>query len=410
MRVIIVTDEFVITGGCAKVALQCLEASLEAGLETAVLVGDDGKDILERFPQVKTVALGEIPLRDSQKISDVVTKTYNQRAHEAMKSLLDWAGPDAVVHVHGWSQILSPSIFYALSKSPARVLVTAHDFFLNCPNGGLINYNSGEICRVQPMSMACLGSNCDKRSYTHKLWRFNRQLVQAGAGDDFWSKVGVILVHENMAGYYGGSPLREFLTLRTPSEPLTRAQFNPWENQQITFLGRMTWEKGVRTLAEALNLTQKAAVLIGRGPLQEEIKTTLPHCQIKGYLSDEEVSQEATRSRYFIMPSRMPEPYGLVAAEAIMSGLPVIVSSNSLNAEEIGREGAGLVFQSGDAESLAAAIRRMDDDGLVKELSLGARAYSGKITLSKEGWAEALVNIYKGLAKFGPAERELMHG
>ncbi len=410
MRVIIATDEFVITGGCAKVALQCLEASLAAGLETAVLVGDDGKDVFDRFPGIKTIALNEPALRDSQAVGDVLGKTFNLRAYNAMKRLLDWAGPDAVVHVHGWSQILSPSIFYALARSSARVLVTAHDFFLNCPNGGLINYKSGEICRAKPMSMACLASNCDKRSYSHKLWRFNRQLVQGAAGDAFWSKVGVILVHENMEGYYDGSPFREFLTLRTPSEPLTRAVFDPWTNHQITYLGRMTWEKGVRTLAEALNITQKPAVLIGRGPLQDEIKTALPHCQIKGYLSDEEVAQEAAHSRYFIMPSRMPEPYGLVAAEAIMSGLPVIVSSNSLNAEEIGREGAGLVFRSGDAQSLAEAIRRMDDDGMVKALSLGARAYAHKITLSKEGWAKALIGIYKGQAEFHPMAKELLHG
>jgi glycosyltransferase involved in cell wall biosynthesis len=271
VRVIIATDEFVITGGAAKVALQCLEACVDKGLETAVLVGDSGKEVTTHFPQLKTIALNEVPLRDSQQVGDMLGKTFNLKAYNAMKALLEWGGPDVVVHVHGWSQILSPAIFYALAQHKARVLVTAHDFFLNCPNGGLINYKSGEICTTKPMSMACLTSNCDKRSYAHKLWRFNRQLAHNGVGDAFWSRVGVILVHENMEPYYAGSPLREFLTLRTPSEPLTRKKFNPWENRNTVFLGRMTWEKGVRTLSDALNLTQKSAILIGRGPLQAEI-------------------------------------------------------------------------------------------------------------------------------------------
>ena len=305
MRVIIATDEFVITGGAAKVALQCLEACVEQGVEVGVLVGDCGKEITSRFPQLKTIALNEVPLRDSQQMGDMLDKTFNPRAHNAMKALLEWGGPDVVVHVHGWSQILSPSIFYALSQHSAQVMVTAHDFFLNCPNGGLINYKSGEICTLTPMSMNCLASDCDKRSYKHKLWRFNRQLVHNGAGEAFWAKVGVILVHENMEPYYAGSPLRRFLTLRTPSEPLTRKQFNPWENKNIVFLGRMTWEKGVRTLSEALNLTQKSATLIGRGPLQAEIAASLPQCQIKGYLPDEEVTEIASSARYFIMPSRI---------------------------------------------------------------------------------------------------------
>ena len=89
-----------------------------------------------------------------------------------------------------------------------------------------------------------------------------------------------------------------------------------------------------------------------------------------------------------------------------MSGLPVIVSSNSLNAEEIGANNAGLVFKSGDAQSLAEAISRMDDDALVKDLSLGARAYAQKITLSKSDWVDALIDIYAGRTAFSNSEQK----
>ncbi len=40
-------------------------------------------------------------------------------------------------------------IFYALAKHKAKVIVTAHDFFLSCPNGGLINFQSGSVCKHQ---------------------------------------------------------------------------------------------------------------------------------------------------------------------------------------------------------------------------------------------------------------------
>ncbi|MET3853422.1 glycosyltransferase family 4 protein [Rhizobium sp. OAE497] len=162
------------------------------------------------------------------------------------------------------------------------------------------------------------------------------------------------------------------------------------------FLGRMTWEKGVRTLGEALRMTGQAATLIGRGPLLEEMQKTLPHCWVPGWLDDATVAKLAGEARVFIMPSRMPEPYGLVAAEAIMSGIPLIVSSNALISEEIAANGAGLVFKSGDAASLADALNKVKSDSLVQKLTEGARAFGQKIAPSRQEWDQRMIAIYTG--------------
>jgi glycosyltransferase involved in cell wall biosynthesis len=400
MRLILVNDVSIVRGGATKVALQCLEASRDAGLSCAILVGDDGEGLKPRFAGIRTVALGERPLRDGPTVSDVMAKNYNRRAYQAMEGLLRESDEETVVHVHGWSQILSPSIFYALARHEAKVIVTAHDFFLNCPNGGLINFHSGDVCDIKPLSAACLATNCDKRNYLHKLWRFRRALTQQGVGDAFWSRVGIVLAHENMEAHLRTGPLQHFTTLRTPTEPLTRAPVEAWRNRRTVFLGRMCWEKGVRTLADALNSTGRTATLIGRGPLLAEMQRALPHCYVPGWLSDEEVAEIAGQARVFVMPSRMPEPYGLVAAEALMSGIPVIVSSSALIAREVESSGAGLVFASGDAGSLAQKLAETDDDRLMQRLSEGALALGRRIAPSRAEWGRRMVDIYLGRAGF----------
>jgi glycosyltransferase involved in cell wall biosynthesis len=400
MRLILINDVSVVRGGATKVALQCLEAGREAGLTCAALVGDDGEGLKERFAGMRIVALGERPLRDGPVFTDVFDKHYNKRAYEALNGLLGESTEETVVHVHGWSQILSPSIFYALAQHDVNVIVTAHDFFLSCPNGGLINFRSGAICDVRPLSTVCLMTNCDKRNYFHKLWRFRRALTQQGVGEDFWNRVGIVLAHESMEAHLRGGPLRRFQTLRTPTEPLTRRPLEAWRNLRTVFLGRMCWEKGVRTLAEALNRTGRAATLIGRGPLLAEMQAALPHCEVPGWLSDEDVEALAAEARVFVMPSRMPEPYGLVAAEALMSGIPIIVSSNALISGEVAANGAGLVFRSGDAGDLAEALIRTDDDGLVQELSAGAAALGRRIAPSRAEWDRRMVDIYTGRSGF----------
>ncbi|TXH85086.1 MAG: glycosyltransferase [Rhizobium sp.] len=400
MRLILVNDVSTVRGGATKVALQCLEASRDAGLTCAILVGDDGEGLKPRFAGIRTVALGEKPLREGPAFSDVFTKNYNRRAYEAMEGLLRESAEETVVHIHGWSQILSPSIFYALANHRAKVIITAHDFFLTCPNGGLINFRSGEVCDIKPLSAACLTTNCDKRNYAHKLWRFRRALTQRGVGEDFWNRVGIVLAHENMEGYLRAGPLRHFTTLRTPTEPLTRVPVEAWRQRRIVFLGRMCWEKGVRTLAAALNKTGRVATLIGRGPLLAEMQRALPHCFVPGWLSDEEVTAIAGQARVFVMPSRMPEPYGLVAAEALMSGIPVIVSSNALIAEEVESSGAGLIFDSGDADSLAEKLAETDDDRLMQRLSEGALALGRTMAPSRAEWGRRMVDIYTGRRGF----------
>ena len=319
---LVVNDVSVAGGGATKVALQCIEAGVKAGLECSVLVGDDGAGIRSRFPSVEVEARGERPLRDGVRFANVFDRNFNGRAYRALRRLLK-SGGDMVVHLHGLSQILSPSIFHALARSDAKVIVTAHDFFLSCPNGAYVHYGRGEICPEKPLSAGCLSSSCDKRNYLNKLWRVARSVTQCAAGEAFWGRVGVILAHEGMEPYLTDGPLQNFLTLRTPSTPLTQFPVAAWKNERALFLGRMSVEKGVWALAEALNLTGRAATLIGQGPLLQKIQQALPHCYVPGWLDDCEVKAFAAKARYLLMPSRMPEPYGLVAAEAMMSGTPV---------------------------------------------------------------------------------------
>src|SRR5208283_2222892 len=97
--------------------------------------GDSGENA--RLSQVGAtmVALGEQRLMDAGFRTVWLRGLYNRKASTALSH---WIArnddPDTVYHVHGWSQILSPSIFAGLSPVISRTIVTAHDFFLACPN------------------------------------------------------------------------------------------------------------------------------------------------------------------------------------------------------------------------------------------------------------------------------------
>lgn len=399
LNVLIVNDFSAARGGATKVALRCVEAARDAGARVSALFGDDGDGVEARYPGLNFRALGQAPLKSGVSLADVVGKTYNGAAVKALDALLDEMDPDGVVHVHGWSQILSPAIFRVLAARRARVVVTAHDFFLACPNGAFLDFRSGELCHETPLSAGCLMRNCDKRSYGQKLWRAGRMAVQRSAGDEFWSRIAVVLAHEDMTERLRRGPCRNFTPLRTPTTPFLDEQAWPAENKEIGFIGRMTWEKGVITLATALRDTGLGGFMIGEGPLLEKVRAIAPHVYAPGWADDAEVARRMAGARMVAMPSAMPEPYGLVAVEAIRSGLPVVVSDACLIARELDASGAGVAFPSNDSAALGETLRALsEDDARIAAMGETAYALGREFEPSDADWARTMVDMYRAAA------------
>ena len=80
------------------------------------------------------------------------------------------------------------------------------------------------------------------------------------------------------------------------------------------------------------------------------------------------------RLDWCLVPSVWWEAFGLVISEAWMFKKPVIASNIGGPAERITGEVDGILFQVGDARSLADAIRRAStEDGLWERLVSGIR-------------------------------------
>ena len=65
--------------------------------------------------------------------------------------------PGTVYHLHNWHKVLSPSALGSLRKVASRLVVSTHDFFLACPNGGYFNFPRQQTCNLTPLGLACLG-------------------------------------------------------------------------------------------------------------------------------------------------------------------------------------------------------------------------------------------------------------
>ena len=256
-RIVVINDSSVAKGGATGLSLASALAFRKRGLAVTLLTGDAGQNSELDEAGVEVVALGQDRLLSSPMHKVLFSALYNGSAKDMVAG---WIArndtPGTVYHLHGWAQILSPAVFQALKPVSSRLVLSAHDFFLVCPNGAYAFLNNGAVCQLTPMSAACVRANCDRRSYAHKLWRVARQSVRQSLFDFRREAPPVLAIHEAMRPFLvrGGIPEAAVRTVPNPVRPFLTERAQAERNREFLFIGRLEDGKGPDLAAAAAAL------------------------------------------------------------------------------------------------------------------------------------------------------------
>ena len=141
---------------------------------------------------------------------------------------------------------------------------------------------------------------------------------------------------------------------------------------RLVYVGRLDDRKGVDTAVEAMaGLPEQARLeLIGGWDAREEDRLrelareigVEDRVHFAGQLDRAEIAAAYARADVTVFPVRWEEPWGLVPLEAMARGRPVVATGRGGSADYL-RDGENcLLFEAGDAESLAAAVLRLGGD------------------------------------------------
>ena len=397
-RVVIINDDTEESGGAAAVALASVRLLRERRVPVTVLSGDVGSAALEELG-ADTVALGGQHIMSGNRAAAALRGLYDAGTGTA---LANWIAvqdtPGTIYHLHNWHKVLTPSVFRALRPVASRLLISAHDYFLVCPNGGYFRYPQQSACALTPGSARCLVANCDRRHYGHKLWRVARHQLRRFLFDLTDTLADILVVHDGMVPHLAlaGIPRQRLRVLRNPVLPWCTSRVRAEGNRDVFYVGRVEADKGVDLLARAARRAGVRLRIIGTGSLATAIRRENPAAELLGWRAHDQLAQLAGEARIVVMPTRWRETFGLVAMEALLSGIPVIASRFSLISEEIVQHGFGLSCDPYDEAALADAIVALDrDDDRVREIS--CRAFSGARVLAPtpEQWCDDLLRIYE---------------
>jgi len=352
LRVLLVTDWMPAHGG-AEAYASALRAGLTAvGIDVRLLTSSAGT---AAQGTAEFVAFGT-QRPSAQAFLQVVNPFAVRQARAAVRAF----HPDVAL-VHLFAYHLSPAVLWALGDVP--LVMTVLDYKIVCPLGSKL-LPTGEICH-QPAGLPCWQSGC----LTLPHWL--RDQARYGCISAALERVQLVLAcsHHVQRELLVNDIESEFLHLPVAAPgPSFRRQ--PADHPQFVFSGRVSVEKGVPLLIRAFaqlhaRVPRARLRIVGDGPLRGDIEravAALDLCGVvtfTGWLDPAGVDRQLEDAWALVAPSIWAEPFGMVAPEAIMRGVPVIASRTGGFSETVEDEVSGLLFSNGDEHALTHCLERV---------------------------------------------------
>jgi glycosyltransferase involved in cell wall biosynthesis len=378
----------------------------QAGGEDRVVAAE--ADVLRSAGHTVEQLLADNPRSSMAAAGAMLKSPWNPASRQAVERAVARFKPD-IAHVHNTWYALSPSVLGGLRASGVPTVMTVHNYRLMCVNGMLLR--DGRPCEdcvgrspLPGIRHRCYRDSAIASTAAAATIAYNRRRNTWAGGVDRY-----LAPTEFVRGRLvdGGFPAdRIQVKPHFVEDPGPRGA-PPSQSQIMLHVGRLSADKGSHALLDAwaaLGHTDMELVCIGDGPLLDELSgRRVPAVRFVGSVNPEEVRAWMLRARVLIAPSAWYETFGLVVAEAMAAGLPVIVPSGGALAE-VAAGGAALepenveIAGSAARGQLTGSLLRARDDGVVDLAGASARArFSAHFTTT--AGLTRLVDTYRSVLR-----------
>ncbi len=324
---------------------------------------------------------------------------YSTEARKKIRLVLDDFKPD-VCHLNNFNYQLTPSIILEIKKwskktgHNCKIIFTAHDYQLVCPNHMCNNPNTHKNCEK------CLGGNfinCVKDKCIHGstaksaigmleayFWKFNKAYKHIDT---------MICCSEFLKSKLDSNLLFAKKTVAMHNF-IDKAEWKETSKKDyVLYFGRFSEEKGIKTLIEVCkSLPEVNFVFAGGGPLEEKINDVI-NIRNVGFKRGEELEQLIREARFSVYPSEWYENCPFSVMESQMYGTPVLGADIGGIPELIDVGKTGELFESGNVDELKEKVGKLWND---KALTDAMSANCKNITFDTiEEYVNKLIEIYQ---------------
>jgi glycosyltransferase involved in cell wall biosynthesis len=307
-------------------------------------------------------------------------------------ALLDDFQPD-VVHLNNIHTQLSPVIAQIAHERDIKVVWTLHDYKLLCPRYDCLR-NGKEICeRCFTDKKQVLKNRCMKNSLFASVLAYQEaekwNCEKLEKYTDTFICPSQFMADKMMQG---GFDAKKIVTLHNFIDTAKTKKENYEKDDYYCYIGRLSHEKGVQTLIEAAKQLPNKLKIIGGGALQDKLQTQASdNIEFMGYRQWDEIKEIVSKARFSVTPSEWYEVFGLVNAESLCLGTPILGANIGGIPELIEAGKNGMLFESRNVADLKEKIEAM----FTATFDYQKIAEESQTRYSAEKYYEEIVAVYK---------------
>jgi len=326
-----------------------------------------------------------------------------------IERLIKLEKPD-IVHLNNFAHQISPSILDVFRKHKISVVMTMHDYKMVCPAYSM--FSNGKPCEKckNGKYYQCFLKKCTKDSYIKSLLNtiemyFHHKILHIYDTIDVFISPSKFLMNKvrNMGFKEQIVFLPNFVNIQ---------DFQPsyeWQEESIVYVGRLSYEKGLETLLNAIKKININLKIIGDGPMKESLKFKVKREKINNvvfleYRTGNELKDEIRNSMAMVLPSECYENNPRSVIESFALGKPVI-GARIGGIPELVKDGeTGFTFEPGNVNDLRLKIERLlENPDKIIEMGKKARKFAEE-NFGQEKHYQRLMEIYR-MAIEGTRER-----
>ncbi|MDJ0691881.1 MAG: glycosyltransferase family 4 protein [Xenococcaceae cyanobacterium MO_188.B32] len=387
MKVLLVNDYGTPTGGAELIML-----SLRQQLRK---LGHDARLFASSARPLNKASKADYECLGTTSKFRTLLQSANPWAFHRFSQVLSKFNPD-VVHVRIFLTQLSPTILPLLINIPTIYHVAWYRSI--CPLGTK-RLSNGEMCQ-DSVGVTCYKNKCLPVhdwlpiTFQMKLWKDWQHAFNLIVANSHFVKKQLAIQGVNATEVvWNGIPSRQMCP-----------DLSPYPT--VVFAGRLVREKGVNILIKAFcdvvrQISEAKLLIAGEGSEKNDLLALTSDLELQdsitflGHLSREEMEHVFKGAWVQVVPSQWQEPFGLVAAEAMMRGKPVIASNLGGLTEIVHNHKTGFLFKHDDIQELTSLIIKiLSNSNLARNMGKAGREFA-LANFSEECFAQKFLDFYQ---------------
>lgn len=295
-----------------------------------------------------------------KKIEAIKRLYFSEEVKSQFLKIINTFKPD-IVHLNNIHSQISPLIGELAHQKGIKVIWTLHDYKLICPCYTCLNKNNVcNLCISSQNPFHVIENKCMKGSFLASVLAYiealiwnKKRLIQ---NTDIFISPSSFLAKRMIDGGFPSDKLRILRNFTNREYP---QQINTIKKDYFCYVGRLSQEKGLKTLLNATKQLPYKLIIIGTGPLANTFSESNSKIKFVGFKEWNEISTILQESRFMVIPSEWYENNPISVIESQCLGTPVLGANIGGIPEVIEEYKNGLLFESGNSDDLKEKIELM---------------------------------------------------